>query len=113
MTDSSKPARPFFIGVTGGSGSGKTYFAKAVREILGDAICEIIYQDNFYIDQSKNFDFDGGSVNFDHSDSIEFSLLAKHIEVLKSGNETEIPIYDFKTHTRQPETLKIKPNPIY
>ena len=112
MTDFSKPAKPYFLGVAGGSGSGKTYFARAIRQELGFDNCEIIYQDNFYIDQSKKFDYDGGSVNFDHPSSIEFSLLAMHILKLKSGQETFIPIYDFVTHTRKTETLSIKPKKI-
>lgn len=112
VTDCFKPGKPFFLGVVGGSGSGKTFFARAVQNQLGSEVCEIIYQDNFYIDQSKNFDFDGGSVNFDHPSSIEFSLLAQNMLELKNGQETQIPIYDFVTHTRRSETLKIKPKKI-
>ncbi len=112
MTDSFKQNKPYFLGVAGGSGSGKTYFARAVYEQLGTDLCEIIYQDNFYIDQSKRFDFDGGSVNFDHPSSIDFSLLASHISRLKSGVETEIPIYDFVTHSRKPETIRVQPKSI-
>lgn len=112
MTDFSKPARPFFLGVAGGSGSGKTYFARAVCNLLGPEVCEIIYQDNFYIDQSKNFDFDGGSVNFDHPSSIDFKLLAQHLMQLRKGQETKIPIYDFVTHSRKSETLSIQPKRI-
>ena len=109
MTGSTKPNRPFLLGVAGGSGSGKTFFARAVRERLGSKLCEIIYQDNFYIDQSQKFDFDGGSVNFDHPDAIDFKLLAAKLAELKQGQATEIPIYDFKTHSRQKDTLRIEP----
>lgn len=116
MTVSIKPSnghlRPHLIGVAGGSGSGKTYFARQIQKILGVQNCEIVYQDNFYIDQSKKFDFDGGSVNFDHPNSIDFELLAQHMAELKSGHITQIPIYDFKTHSRKPETLKIRPTPV-
>ena len=109
MTGSTKPNKPFLLGVAGGSGSGKTYFARAVRERLGPKLCEIIYQDNFYIDQSRKFDFDGGSVNFDHPDAIDFALLAEKLRALKSGQAAEIPIYDFKTHSRQGETIRVEP----
>jgi uridine kinase len=104
--------RPYFIGVSGGSGSGKTYFARQVQSFLGKQNCEILYQDNFYIDQSKKFDFDGGSVNFDHPDSIDFTLLAQHIAQLKAGQATEIPIYDFVTHSRKTQTLRMQPTPV-
>lgn len=99
------------VGVAGGSGSGKTYFAKDLMAKLGDQ-AEIVYQDNFYIDQSHRFDGDGGSVNFDHPDSIDFSLLAQCLGQLKSGQDTDIPIYDFKTHTRAKEKLNVKAKPI-
>lgn len=96
------------VGVAGGSGSGKTYFASALREKLGTDQSVLIYQDNFYKDQSKQFDFDGGSVNFDHPDSLDFPLLAKCLEKLKKGETTQIPIYDFVTHSRLSRTEEHK-----
>ena len=68
------------IGVAGGSGSGKTTFARKLKESLGDEHCEIITQDSYYIDQSDRFDHDGGSVNFDHPSALDFKLLAKFPE---------------------------------
>lgn len=104
--------RPHVIGVAGGSGSGKTYFAKELQQALGDAHCLILYQDNYYIDQSAKFDGDGGSVNFDHPDSLDFSLLASSLRVLKSGKALQIPIYDFATHSRKTETLLENPKSV-
>jgi uridine kinase len=98
--------------VAGGSGSGKTYFARALQAELGDSVCEIVYQDNFYIDQSKRFDFDGGSVNFDHPDALDFSLLASCLGDLKAGLPVEIPIYDFVTHSRASRTLPVAAKPV-
>ena len=116
MTVSTKLSKPptgsLIIGVAGGSGSGKTYFAKALIEELGSDICEVVYQDNFYIDQSHRFDHDGGSVNFDHPDSIDFECLAQCLATLKAGKTTQIPTYDFATHKRRPETVEIKAKPI-
>ena len=109
---STKQNKPFIVGVAGGSGSGKTYFAQSMLKLLGEDSCALVYQDNFYHDQSKRFDFDGGAVNFDHPDSIDFSRLANCLGELKSGNNTQIPIYDFVTHTRKKETLQIKPHPV-
>lgn len=112
MTGSIKRSKSFILGVTGGSGSGKTYFAKALHRALGESACEIVYQDNFYIDQSHRFDFDGGSVNFDHPDSLDFKCLAECLRDLRSGHPTEIPLYDFKTHKRQAERLRVDPKPV-
>ncbi len=100
------------IGVSGGSGSGKTFFARALNDKLGPEISSIIYQDNYYIDQSARFDHDGGSVNFDHPDSLDFNLLAKHLEHLKNGDDIQIPVYDFVTHSRQNETIHQIPKPV-
>lgn len=102
----------YVLGVAGGSGSGKTYFARDLQKRLGDDLCTIIYQDNFYIDQSKRFDFDGGSVNFDHPSSLDFPLLARKIKKLKQGLSAEIPIYDFATHTRKIETIHQPPKKV-
>lgn len=112
MTDSTKRNKPFILGIAGGSGSGKTFFARALHEALGRGLASIIYQDNFYIDQSHRFDFDGGSVNFDHPDSLDFPLLAKCLGELKNGHATELPIYDFVTHTRLKQTERMEPSPV-
>lgn len=103
---------PYIIGVAGGSGSGKTYFARELQKILGDEHCCILYQDNYYIDQSHRFDGDGGSVNFDHPQSLDFDLLAADLKRLKTGAVVDVPIYDFPTHTRKKETLKYQPTKI-
>lgn len=111
VTDFIRQNKTFILGVAGGSGSGKTYFAKSLKDALGDH-ATIVYQDNFYIDQSHRFDHDGGSVNFDHPDSLDLVLLAKCLSELKLGLGTRIPIYDFKTHTRSSEELIIGPSRI-
>ncbi len=101
------------IGVAGGSGSGKTTFARRIVEHLGPERCAVLSQDNYYIDQSAMFVEDGGAVNFDHPDSLEFSLLARHLGALRSGLTVEVPIYEFATHTRsRRETLRLEPKPV-
>lgn len=100
------------VGVAGGSGSGKTYFAKALARRLGRDRCAILYQDSFYFDQSKKFDRDGGVVNFDHPESIDFALMTEKLGQLKQGQAVEIPVYDFVTHTRKPETESVLPKPV-
>lgn len=111
VTDSTKrsSSSPILIGVSGGSGSGKTYFANRILAQLGDEECNLIFQDNFYFDQSARFDFEGGCVNFDHPDSIDFELMVDCLSRLKQGQPTQIPIYDFCKHQRTPQTLAIQP----
>lgn len=93
------------IGIAGGSGSGKTTLAKYVKNHFGNKRSGILLQDYYYIDQSEKFDGDGGSVNFDHPNALDFDLLAKHLKKLKHGEEIQAPIYDFVTHTRKRESL--------
>ncbi len=104
--------KPYIIGVAGGSGSGKTFFARELQRILGDSVCSILYQDNYYIDQSKNFDGDGGSVNFDHPSSLDFNLLAQGLSELKLGKPIEVPIYEFATHQRLKKTFRCEPKKV-
>lgn len=104
--------KSLIIGVAGGSGSGKTTFARRLAELLGSELCTIIGQDSYYIDQSSKFDKDGGSVNFDHPESLDFKLLEEHLISLKNGKSIEVPIYDFATHSRKKETITVTPHPI-
>lgn len=106
VTGFTKQNKTYILGVAGGSGSGKTYFAKALQLALGTH-ATIVYQDNFYIDQSHRFDHDGGSVNFDHPESLDLKLLAQCLSELKTGHSTNIPVYDFKTHSRLKEPLSV------
>lgn len=100
------------IGIAGGSGSGKTTFARMLQAHLGEGFSGIIHQDSYYRDLHQFFDHDGGAVNFDHPDSVEFELLVRHLRVLKSGQSIEVPRYDFATHRRLYETTPFPFKPV-
>lgn len=103
--------RNYIIAIAGGSGSGKTTLAKKLCKIFSNnSKLNILGQDSYYIDQSENFDKDGGSVNFDHPDALEFSLMGRHIQSLKEDSPIEVPIYDFATHKRLSITEKFLPS---
>lgn len=95
------------VGIAGGSGSGKTTFASRLREAIGEANCATVAQDHYYRDQSHRFDFDGGSVNFDHPSALDFELMARHLRLLKNGETVQSPRYCFATHTRRPDGTTI------
>jgi uridine kinase len=99
------------LGVAGGSGSGKTTFAQMLAKALGDDKVLILAQDSYYRDQSAHFDHDGGSVNFDHPDAIDWPLMCQHLDQLRRNHPIEIPIYDFATHKRKTETVHAVPKP--
>lgn len=100
------------IGISGGSGSGKTTFARKLQERLGDEVSVILAQDSYYIDQSAHFKGDGENVNFDHPSALDFPLLAEHLVQLKAGRPIRVPIYDFATHTRRKEVSPLEPHPV-
>lgn len=106
--------RPKVIGIAGGSCSGKTTFARLLTEQLAFKTsmksAALIAQDNYYIDQSARFDTDGGSVNFDHPDSIDWELLEANLISLRKGQSVEMPQYDFVSHKRQKETIRLPPS---
>lgn len=112
MTAFTKPSKTILVGVAGGSGSGKTYFVEALYKRLGNSLCAVVCQDSFYHDQSARFDYDGGSVNFDHPSSIDHALMAERLWHLKTGRDTRIPIYDFVTHSRRKESVPMAPKPV-
>lgn len=100
------------IAVTGGSGSGKTTFSRMLQANLGEYFCSILPQDAYYRDMHEYFDRDGGSVNFDHPDSLEFELLAAHLKELKQGRDVQIPQYNFATHQRLSEAKPFPCRPV-
>jgi len=97
------------IAIAGGSGSGKTTLAKEIVKVFGTEKCSLISQDNYYHDLSEKFDYDGGAINFDHPDMLEFSLLSSHLKKLKQRKTVNIPCYDFSTHSRTKNTEQITP----
>lgn len=96
------------IGVSGGSGSGKTMVSKLIAKDIDD-IC-ILSSDNFYKTIDPNLDIN--LVNFDDPAAIDIDLFYDCILSLKMGKETRIPIYDFILHKRKEEQLVIKPHKI-
>lgn len=96
------------IGVSGGSGSGKTTFSRRLQDRLTDEKCSWIAQDRYYRNQPAEL---RGRVNYDHPDSIEFELLEAHLIQLKLKHQVLVPQYDFATHSRgdQTDLLPVKP----
>jgi uridine kinase len=100
------------IGICGGTGSGKTTVANRILESVSKDEVVFLQQDSYY----RNLDelpLDiRNVVNFDHPDAIDNNLLVEHLRALKTGRAAEVPLYDFKTHSRREETLHIEPQPI-
>jgi uridine kinase len=100
------------IGISGGTGSGKTTVANRILESVSADEVVFIQQDSYYRNL-KDLPLDYRQLaNFDHPDAIDNDLLVHHVRKLKAGESVKLPIYDFRTHTRMDETLRIEPKPI-
>ncbi|PIE04759.1 MAG: uridine kinase [Spirochaetales bacterium] len=98
------------IGITGGSGSGKTTIINKISSQVKEFV--FIPQDNYYksavnISNSNITDF-----NFDHPDAFDTELLYSHLELLKAGRPVRMPTYDFVHNCRAEETVEISPKPV-
>ncbi|MCB9879106.1 MAG: uridine kinase [Planctomycetes bacterium] len=102
--------RPFAIAIAGGSGSGKTSLTAAVVRALGGR-CAVLDHDSYYRDLGHQPIAVRAATNFDHPDSLDNPLLAQHVATLLAGRAVERPCYDFSTHTRMAETLRVEPQP--
>lgn len=97
------------IGVSGGSASGKTEIARAAARALKPAATMVLSEDDYYGDHGASPDFEAAHFNFDHPQSRDHKLLAKHLAALKSGKPVKAPIYDFTIHRRRSDTRTLQP----
>ena len=99
----------YIIGIAGGSGSGKTTFAKKVQKHIGES-ATMISMDSYYLHKLPHDLFlKDNAPNFDHPGAFDWKLLNEHIKSLKDGQSIEMPIYDFKTSSRKDEVHKVSP----
>ncbi len=103
---------PIVIGIAGGTGSGKTTVAQAILRRVGPERIAYLPHDAYYYDHSHLSPEERAQVNYDHPDSLETSLLIEHIQALKAGQTIERPVYDFTTHSRTHQTVRVEPRPI-
>jgi len=100
------------IAVAGASGSGKTTIARELHQHYGEDQCLTLSSDNYYNDLRHLSRAERDAINFDHPDSLDFELLAQHIQLLKQGESIDMPTYDFATHARQTQTVRVAPKPM-
>jgi len=100
------------IGISGGTGSGKTTVANRILETVSADEVVFIQQDLYYRNL-KDMPLDyRNAANFDHPDALDNDLLVNHLKKLRAGEPVELPIYDFRTHSRLPTTTRIESKPI-
>tara|TARA_Y100000588_G_C13974270_1_gene804360 strand:- start:62 stop:685 length:624 start_codon:yes stop_codon:yes gene_type:complete len=98
---------PLVIAIAGGTGSGKSFLSDRIIESIDEIQGNAIEIDSYYRDLSDILINERELTNFDHPDSFEFDLLHKHIKMIKAGGEVNVPVYDYKTHTRTKNYQKV------
>lgn len=104
--------RPVVIGVTGGSGSGKTSVSRAIFEQLGDHSILRIEEDSYYKSQDDKPMEQRVSVNYDHPDAFDTDLLIAQLTELLNYRPIDKPVYDYTIHTRSKEKVHVEPKDV-
>lgn len=101
-----------FIGICGGTGSGKTTIARKLVGAVGAENVVLVEQDSYYRNLADMPLDERHRANFDHPDAIDSDMLVNHLLRLKQGLVVEMPLYDFKTHTRSDRIEIIEPKQV-
>ena len=101
---------PKIIGITGGSGSGKSTVVKRIKERYPNAV--LIEMDNYYKSATFVNNNNITAYNFDHPDAFDMDLLLDNIKDLKNGKSCQMPQYDFVYHRRMDESVIVEPSSI-
>lgn len=104
--------RPILIGITGGTGSGKSTVTKEIYRSIKGKNVDVIEQDSYYKDQSNLTFEERKKTNYDHPFAFDNDLLIEHLKEILKGNSIEKPIYDFEKHNRKKETVIVWPKDI-
>jgi uridine kinase len=95
------------IGISGGSGSGKTTIVRRIAEIVPDFT--FLAQDSYYKSAEYVDNQNITAFNFDHPSAFDTELLIEHLRALKAGKTIRVPVYDFVHHRRSEETVEVVP----
>jgi uridine kinase len=101
----------YIIGIAGGSGSGKSTFARRLTERFSDSVA-LVSCDNYYRAHDDIPLEERRLLNYDAPESLEFDLMVSHLQALKRGEAVDCPVYDFTLHNRSDRVLRIDPKPV-
>jgi len=102
----------FIIGITGGTGSGKTTIINKINKLFDQSNIGLLSSDSYYKDNSNLKFSERDNLNYDSPDAIDFDLLNNHIRLLKTGQDIYVPNYCFSTHLRLNNSTFFKPKKI-
>lgn len=112
MTTENSKHRPVIIGVTGGSGSGKTTVSNAILEQLHGHSLAMIQEDAYYKKQDDIPFDEREKVNYDHPNAFDTDLLVEQLKQLLQRKPIDIPVYDYTIHTRSDEVIHQEPRDV-
>ena len=102
----------FIIGITGGTGSGKTTIVNEVINLFDASEICLLSSDSYY-KNNASLDFNQrDKLNYDTPEAIDFDLINKHIDLLKQEINIDVPNYCFTTHLRLEKTTVVEPKKI-
>lgn len=102
----------YTIGITGGSGSGKTFFINSLASRFNENELCLISQDHYYHPRETQKEDERGVKNFDLPESIDHKQFLQDIQTLKRGEVLKKQEYTFNNPNANPKTLVFKPAPI-
>ncbi|TBH75950.1 uridine kinase [Aquirufa nivalisilvae] len=104
--------RPYIIGITGGSASGKTLFLqRLMAQFPSEEIC-LLSQDNYYRPKQDQTKDENGIENFDLPGAIDDEAFAKDVEKLRAGEIVTREEYTFNNSSKVPDILHFYPRKI-
>lgn len=102
----------YVIGISGGSGSGKSTFLNSLMKNLADKPVTFISQDDYYLSRDVQVTDPNGIKNFDLPTSIDSQLLADHLSQLMAGSDVSKQEYTFNNASKEASTKHFKANPV-
>lgn len=104
--------KPIIIGVTGGSGGGKTSVSRAILDSFPNARIAMIQHDSYYKDQAHLSFEERVKTNYDHPLAFDTDFMIEQLKELLKGRPVDIPVYDYKAHTRSDKTFRQEPQDV-